>query len=169
MSGVLTTLGVMSASAAIPGLAELEAIANAAVAAATLQINGKLTGLASVSAALVVPPLPGVVAAAAAKLAVQLALNPSIAAPSLQVAANAKLAGELNAQLGALVVPDLGLGAFGIAAYKYEGSVDTLGSGLGGATANGLPGGSGSDVCYAITLAATSAAAVAALKQLLVK
>lgn len=168
MSGVLTPLGVMSASAAIPSLAELEALAAAAQASAKVQIQGKLTGLASVSLGLTVPPPPTVVAAAAAKLAVQLALNPSIAAPSLQVAANAKIAGELNAELALLVMPTLALGAFGIAGYKYEGTIDELGSKVAGATAGGLPGGSGADFGYAVVLVATAPAAVAALKQLLV-
>ncbi len=169
MSGVLTPLGVMSVSAAIPSLAELEALAEAAQASAKVQIAGKLQGLASVQLGLTFPPPPSVQAAAAAKIAAQLALNPSIAAPSLQIAANAKIIGELNAEFALLVMPELPLGAFGIAAYKYEGQVNTLGSGLGGATQNGLPGGSGNDVCYAITLVATAPAAVAALKSLLVK
>ncbi len=169
MSGVATPLGVVSVAAALPGMAELDALARSAQAAAKVEITGKLTGLASVSAALVVPPLPGVTAAAAAKLAVQLALNPSIAAPSLQVAANVKIAGELNAQLGALVMPDLGLGAAGIGAYKYEGTMDSLGGSLGGLTSGGLPGGSGSDVAYAVVLVATAPAAIAALKSCLIK
>lgn len=169
MSGTTTPLGVVSVAAALPGMAELDALARAAQAAASLEITGKLTGLASVSAALAVPPLPGVTAAAAAKLAVQLALNPSIAAPSLQVAANVKIAADLNAQLGALLMPDLGLGAAGIGAYKYEGTMDSLGSGFGGVTSGGLPGGSGSDVAYAILLVATAPAAIAALKSCLIK
>jgi hypothetical protein len=169
MTGVLTPLGVLSVSAAIPSLAELEALAAAAQATAKLEITGKLTGLASVQLGLTFPPPPSVQAEAAAKLAVQLALNPSIAAPSLQIAANAKLIGELNAQLALLVMPTLPLGAFGVAAYKYEGTIDSLGPGVTGATSNGLPGGTGADVGYAVLLVATAPAAVAALQQLLVK
>jgi hypothetical protein len=168
MSGTATALGVVSVAVALPGMAELDELARSAQAAASVEITGKLTGLASVSAALAVPPLPGVTAEAAAKLAVQLALNPSVAAPSLQVAANAKIAGELNAQLGTLVMPDLGLGAAGVGAYKYEGSMDSLGSGLGGLTQGGLPGGSGSDLAYAVLLVATTPAAIAALKNVLI-
>lgn len=168
MSGAITPCGVVSVGVAIPGMSELMSLLDAAQSAAKLQITGKLQGLASVSAALAVPPLPGVTAAAAAKLAVQLALNPSIAAPSLQVSANAKIAGELTAQLGSLVLPDMGLGAFGVAAYKYEGSMDTLGPSVGSATSGGLPGGSGTDVGYAVVLVATAPAAIEALKKILI-
>ncbi len=168
MSGTATALGVVSVAVALPGMAELDALARSAQAAAKLEITGKLTGLASVSAALAVPPLPGVTAAAAGKLAVQLALNPSIAAPSLQVSANAKIAGELNAQLGALVMPDLGLGAAGIGAYRYEGTMDSLASSLGALTQGGLPGGTGADVAYAVLLVATTPAAIEALKKVLI-
>lgn len=168
MSGTATALGVVSASVALPGMAELDALARSAQAAATLELTGKLAGTASVSAALAVPPLPGVTATAAAKLAVQLALNPSVAAPSLQVAANVQLTAELNAQLEALVMPDLGLGAAGIGAYKYEGSMDSLGPELGGLTNGGLPGGSGADLAYGVLLVATTPAAIEALRKLLI-
>jgi hypothetical protein len=168
VSGVLTPLGVVSVGAAIPGMAELMQLLSAAQNAARLELLGKLKGLASVSAALSVPPLPGVTAAAAAKLAVQLALNPSVAAPSLQVSANASVAAEIGAKLGGLALPAFDLGAFGVAAYKYEGTIDSLGSSLGAATSGGLTGGAGSDVGYAVVLVATAPAAVAALKALLI-
>jgi hypothetical protein len=149
-------------------MSELEDLLAAAQAAATLQIQGKLAGLASVQLALTVPPLPGVTAAAAAKLAVQLAANPSIAAPSLQVAANAKLIGELNAQLAALVMPSLPLGAAGVGAYKVQGTMDSVAGALGNHISNGLPGGSGQDVAYGVLLIATAPAAIAALKELVI-
>lgn len=168
MSGTLTPLGVVSVGAAVPGMAELMQLLDAAQNAARLELLGKLTGLASVSAALAVPPLPGVTAAAAAKLAAQLALNPSIAAPSLQVSANAKIAGEIQAKLGGLALPDLGLGAFGVAAYRYDGTIGALGSSVTAATGDGLPGGTANDAGYAVLLVSTTPAAVAALKKILI-
>lgn len=168
MSGVLTPHGVVSVGVAIPGMTELLDLLTAAQNAAKFQILGKLAGLASVSAALAVPPLPGVTAAAAAKLAAQLALNPSIAAPSLQVSANAKVVAELQAELGGLVPPPFDLGASGVAAYTYQGTIDSLGSSVSAATSGGLPGGTGADVGYAVVLVATTPAAIEALRKLLV-
>lgn len=168
MTGVLTPLGVVSVAVALPGMAELLELLEAAQNAARFQILGKLAGLASVSAALALPPPPGATALAAGKLAVQLALNPSIAAPSLQVSANAKVVAELQAELGGLVPPPFDLGAFGVAAYTYEGTIDSLGSTVTAATGEGLPGGTGADVGYAVVLVATAPAAVAALKALLI-
>lgn len=168
MSGTLSPLGVVSVGAAMPGMSELMGLLEAAQGLARLELKGKLTGLTSVSAALAVPPLPGVVAAAAGKLAVQLALNPSIAAPSLQLSANAKIAGEISAKLGGLAVPDFGLGAAGVAAYRYNGDVGDLGGRVSAATGNGLPGGSAGDQCFAVLLVTTAPAAAAALARLLI-
>lgn len=157
----------MSVAAAVPGMAQLMQLLDAAQAAARLEITGKLAGLANVSAALTIPPLPGVVAEAAGKLAVQLALNPSVAAPSAQVSANGSIAAELNAKLGGLLLPDLGLGAFGVAGYRYDGTIDSLGPSVSGALGAGLPGGNGSDHGYAVLLVATEPAAIAALRKVL--
>jgi hypothetical protein len=168
VSGVLTTCGIVSIGAAVPALEELMALLATAQNAAKFQINAKLTGLANVSVALTVPPPPSVVAEAAVKTALQLSLNPQIAAPSLQVSANAKIAGELTALLGGLVLPPLDLGAFGIAAYKYTGTIDALGPSVTAATAAGLPGGTGQDVGYAVLLVATTPAAIDALKAVVI-
>lgn len=166
MSGVLTAHGVVSLVEAIPGMAQLAELLKAAQKATRLELLGKLRGLASVSAALAAPPLPGVTAAAAAKLAVQLALNPSVAAPSLQVSANAQLSADIQAQLAGLVPFEIGTA--GVGAYTYEGTMDTLGSSIGGATSSGLPGGSGRDPAYAVLLVATTPAAIEALRKLLI-
>lgn len=167
MSGTLTPFGVLSLSQAMPGMAQLDAAARLMQATAKAEIGGKLAGALSVGAALTIPPLPGVTAVAAAKLAVQLALNPSIAAPGLQLSANAALIAQLRAKL-ALELPDFGLGTFGVAAYHYEGEISDLGSRLGAATAGGLPGGQGSDFCVATILVTEVPAVAAALAKILI-
>jgi hypothetical protein len=167
MSGLLTPLGVFTLGQALPGLAILDAFARAADATARVQLLAQLKGLLNVSAALTIPPLPSVTVVAAAKVAAQLAINPSIAAPSLQLSANAKLLADIQAKLG-ITVPAFDLGAAGIAAYHYEGAVGEFSGKLGNAIGGGLPGGSATDVCFATVLVTTAPAAAAALAEVLV-
>jgi hypothetical protein len=168
MSGAITPLGVVSVGQALPGMVTLEDLAAAAQALARAQISGRLAGAASVKVALTLPPPPGVKALAALQVAAQVAVTPQFALPGLQVEGNAALIAGLQAQLGGLTLPDFGLGAAGVAAYKYSGTIDSLSASLGAHTNDGLPGGSGSDVGYAVVLVATAPAAVAALKSLLI-
>jgi hypothetical protein len=168
VSGVLTPLGIVSVGAALPGMVTLESLAATAQALAAAELTGKLSGAVSVSAALVLPPPPQLKAVGAFQVAAQLALNPQISSPSLQVAGNAQLIAELQLKLSGLVLPDFGLGAAGVAAYKYQGTIDELGAKVTANTSDGLPGGSGSDVGYAVLLVATAPAAVEALKNLLI-
>lgn len=169
MSGALTPLGIVSVSAALPAMSELEGIAAAAQALARAELSGKLAGAVSVQARLTLPQPPGLAVFASAKVAAQVALQPALAAPTLQVTGNAALIAMLQAQLGGLTLPDFGLGAAGVAAYKYEGEIGTFAPSLGGHTNSGLPGGSAGDVGYAVVLVATAPAAVAALKRLLIR
>lgn len=168
MSGTLTPLGVVSVGTAVKGMNELMALLEAAYALAAAQLSGKLAGALSVQLALTLPQLPTAKVEAAAKVAIQLALNPNIAVPSLQVTGNAALIAELRLKLASLVLPDLGLGAAGVAAYRYEGTVDLLGSKIAQATSNGLPGGTSKDVCFATLLVTTAPAAAAALAKILI-
>lgn len=164
MSGTLRSLGILSIAAVVPGLAQLKSLLDAAQALAKAELTAKLTGLLKVQAALTIPPPPTLTIAGAVKVAAQIALNPLIAAPSLQLTAVGSLIGEINLKLGGLLPIDLDLGAAGIAAYSYTGTIDSLGSSLGSATSGGLPGGTGADNGYAVIFVATSPAAIAALQ-----
>jgi hypothetical protein len=168
MSGAVTPLGIVSVGAALPGMAELEDLAAAAQALARAELQGSLDGAVNVTAALTIPDPPGLEVIAAAQVAAQLAADVSISAPTLQIAGNAALVATLELALQGLTLPDFGLGAAGVAAYKFEGTIDSLAPGLGAHTNDGLPGGSGADVGYAVVLVATAPAAVAALKRLLI-
>ncbi len=168
MSDTLTPLGVVSVGQALPGMLTLEDLAAAAQGLARAQLSGKLAGAASVKVALTVPPPPGIKVAASLQVAAQVAVTPQFALPGLQIEGNLSLIAALQAQLEGLALPDFGLGAFGVGAYKYEGAIGQLAPKLGAATNDGLPGGSASDAGYAVVLVATAPAAVAALKQLLI-
>lgn len=136
--------------------------------------------IASVSVGGVVPALSGVVAAAQAKLAGELAARMRVAGlieitpPRLNVAANALLAASLQAslpgvkinataQLSAIAALEAQLklllklltamGAAGVEVYEYNGTAALFGAEVANETSKGLPGGSPNDHMNALVIA----------------
>lgn len=172
MSGTIRELGTLSLGAIVPGMAVAQASAALAVEAALGEIQAKLAGLLNVQAALLFPPLPTAALTGALQVVQALQLDLAIAAPSLQITGIASLIIELQAQILALqasldLVLSFDLGAAGIVAYEYEGTTDTLGSSLSSVTSGGLPGGTGSDPCFALILATSVPSTWAALSKVL--
>jgi hypothetical protein len=178
MSGVATSLGVASLGVAVPLIGAAEAEISATAVLAQPEITGKLAGALKVGVALSVSAptasiqaeLDAVVAVAAK---IQAKINAGITAPSasLAVAGNAALIASLQVKLAALSLSldyALGLGelaaAAGVAAYAYEGTCDSMGTGLGNVTAAGIPGGAPTDQVHALLLVTSASATWSAMQ-----
>jgi|WetSurMetagenome_2_1015567.scaffolds.fasta_scaffold278009_2 hypothetical protein len=136
------------------------------LAAAQARAVGQLAGAARISGQLAFT-LPSIAArvTAAARLAAQIALQP----PSVQfnIGANVALIAALKAQLALIADLFVALGSAGVECYLYDGTAQSFGGEVNGATAQGLPGGAPSDHMNAFVIATRYPAAWAALCKVL--
>jgi len=155
---MITCLGELSLSAAVPLLATLKAGLAASTAMSIPTLTAQLTGLGNVLAAITVAP-PSLGATIVAALANVAQLQLAIGGPSvtLQLPAITLKLAELQVSLGqltalaALVIP-----AGAVTVYVFEGTSDALGGELHaevGATLAGAP-----LSCHALVFVATSPA-----------
>lgn len=159
---MITVLGELSLSAAVPLLATFNASLQVSLGAALPDLQAKLAGLGNILAAITVAPpdLTGTINAALQTVA---QLQGAISGPTvtLEAAAIAALIAELTATLGSLTAAAaLEIPSATLSAYVYSGPTAQLGAELQGAVDATLPGAPGQT--FALILATTSSAAWAA-------
>jgi hypothetical protein len=175
LAGNLTELGTMSVGQANPMLGLAGAELSVAATAAIGEVQGKLTGLLSLVAALTVPQVPALAIAGGAQALASLEATVSAPDPTLQLQAVLAAAAELEASLVGLQAQlalsvSIGelLAAGGVAAYRYSGTAGTFGTEVSAHTSSGIAGGAPGDHVEAFVLASSVPAAIAALAQILV-
>lgn len=159
---MITRLGELSLAAVVPLLAEMQLGLAASTGIAIPELQGKLTGLGNVLAAITVAP-PALGATITAALATVASLQAAIAGPTvtLQVDAIAGIIAELNVSLGTLTAAAaLSIPSAVLSAYVYSGPSGSIGSELQTEINGSLPGAGGH--CDALILATTDRAAWAA-------
>lgn len=157
-------VGGVSIGACVPTTAAL-------VAGLTAELQGKLTGLLSVSAALSIqPPALAAQVDGALKLVAQLeamvsaGLTVSPPGVTLNIAAVASLIGELNASLAALLALTVTLGTAGVYVLVHNGAEETFGPQMQPLVSSIAPPGNN---VYAVTFLATDPAVFEALGKVL--
>lgn len=172
MSGQATLIGSLSVGQLCPLLLASQAQLTANVNVLLPQIQAQITGLLALQANLVATPpnIASMLAQAEALVAAILAaIAQGIPPVSLQITAVAAALAQLNVTLGQLTASltfaaGFPLGATGIAAYAYTGTVGAMGSAITAAMSSGLPGGMPTDNCNAIVLATENPATWASMQ-----
>ena len=159
---MITRLGEISLSAAVPLLAEFSAALSVSGAIALPDLEAKIAGLGNVLAAITIAPpdLTGTITAALATIA---SLQAAIGGPTvtLQAAAIVALLVDLNASLATLTAGlALSIPSAVISAYVYSGPSGSIGVELQSEINGSLPGAGGH--CDALILATADSAAWAA-------
>ena len=159
MTDVLTPLGEITYSAALPGPA-------AALAVSLPKLQAELDALLAFT---FTPPSISADIALAGDILANLNANVGITPPD--ISAQATIIADLIAQLTPQITLVLGLvnllATAGLHLYAYTGSVSGLGTQLNSALASGLPGGSGSaQACAGVVAVATATAAMGAMPQI---
>jgi hypothetical protein len=159
---MITRLGEISLSAAVPLLAEFQAALSLSSSIALPDLNAKIAGLGAVLAAITVAPpdLTGTIAAALETIA---ALEAAIGGPTvtLQITAIVALLADLNASLGTLTAGlALSIPSAVLSAYVYSGPSALIGIELQSEINASLPGVGGH--ADALILATADSAAWAA-------
>ncbi len=159
---MITRLGEISLSAAVPLLAEFQAALSLSATIALPDLNAKIAGLGAVLAAITISPpdLTGTIAAALATVA---SLEAAIGGPTvtLQIGAIVALLAELDASLATLTAGlALSIPSAVLSAYVYSGPSALLGVELQSEINASLPGVGGH--ADALVLATADSAAWAA-------
>lgn len=155
----VTVLGESALSVELPQV-------TAAFGTVMANVQAEVDALAAFS---VTPPSIEADLVVEAQVAAGLELNLTLGVtpPSLdaQLAIVLAALAELQIQLG-LLNALAGTLTASVHLYRYDGQVDDLGNELQTELSGGLPGGSGSDVCFALLFAATAPAAITAMQAL---
>lgn len=156
---MITPLGELSLSAAVPLLAAFNASLQVTIGVALPDLEAKLAGLGNILAAITVAP-PELAATIDAAIATVASLQAAISGPTvtLEAAAIVALIAELNVSLGAITAAaGLEIPSANLSAYVYEGPTSQLGAELQTAINATLPGAPGQT--FALIFVTTSAAA----------
>lgn len=161
---MITRLGELSLSAAVPLLAQFSVALSGANGIAIPQLRAQLTGLGNVLGAITVAP-PALGATITAALATVASLQAAIGGPvvTLQIAAISAQISLLTGQLGNLVAnASLSIPSATVSAYVFDGASEDIGVELQSAINGSLPGVGGH--ANALILATTSAPAWASVQ-----
>lgn len=135
-------------------------------AGALTELNGKLTGLLNVQAALTIqPPTLSATASAAVKILAEVQASIALGLPgaTLQLSALASIIAALEAQIAFYVSIQADLTGAAVHAYSFDGRASAFGPAFSAATAGGFPGGLPTDPVLGLVIAATTPEARAAL------
>lgn len=153
----VTVIGEVSIGAAVPGV-------QAALATSLADIEARLAACAAFQPT--EPDLQASLQLATDMVAnLTFAISVGITPPGIdaQIAIIAALVAALELQLQILF--DLkGLFAAAVHMYRYDGPTGSFGTDMQAELSGGLPGGSGSDTAFALTLIATAPASITALQ-----
>jgi hypothetical protein len=161
---MITRLGELSLSAAVPLLAQFSVALSGANGIAIPQLQAQLTGLGNVLGAITVAP-PALGATITAALATVASLQAAIGGPvvTLQVGAIAAQISLLSGQLGDLLAnASLAIPSATVSVYVFDGPSGDIGVELQSAINGSLPGVGGH--ANALILATTSAPAWASVQ-----
>lgn len=162
---MITRLGELELSVAVPMLAQMQSALGAAQGIAIPQLQAQLAGLGNVLGAITVAP-PALGATITAALATVASLQAAIGGPTvtLQLPAIQGLILELTASLGILTASlSLTIPSATVSAYVFDGASSNLGSELQSEINASLPGAGGH--ANALIIATTSPTAWTAMAQ----
>lgn len=161
----ITRIGEISLTAAVPLLSEFQAALSVAQGLATAELQGKLSGLAGLLAAITISP-PDLSANLTAAIDTVASIQAQIALPSpptatVQVGLIAALIAELEGQLS-LLTASIPIPTASINMYAYQGAKSSIGTELQGVINTDFP---SAGTSRALILVASTDAAWEALSQ----